>query len=122
MTDIAKIAGELSAKIDAGQIRGLSILQPWCHRIFHEGKDVENRDWPTKGRGLFLIHAGKSWDGGKPDGAAADAPRGGIVGFARIIDCVDKMDSPWFYGKYGFVLAASPALALICAIAKSKGC
>lgn len=29
---------------------------------------------------------------------------GGIVGAADIMDCVDRSDSPWFKGKYGFVL------------------
>ena len=48
------------AKVLDGSIRALSIRQPWCHHILHDGKDVENRDWPTKGRGWFLIHAGKA--------------------------------------------------------------
>lgn len=95
----------LEGKIKAGDIRALSIRQPWCHHILHDGKDVENRDWPTKGRGWFLIHAAKAWDGGKPQGSLVDVPRGGIVGAARITDCVTEMDSDWFYGKYGFVLA-----------------
>lgn len=28
-----------------------------------------------------------------------------IIGEVDITDCVDKSDSPWFVGKYGFVLA-----------------
>ena len=27
----------------AVDLRGLSVKQPWLHRIMHEGKDVENR-------------------------------------------------------------------------------
>lgn len=30
--------------------------------------------------------------------------RGGIVGVAEIVDCVEFSDSPWFVGRYGFVL------------------
>ncbi|SDL08352.1 ASCH domain-containing protein [Mesorhizobium muleiense] len=30
--------------------------------------------------------------------------RGGIVGVAEIVDCVDASDSPWFVGRYGFII------------------
>lgn len=103
----------LAQRIEAGQIKALSIMQPWPHRIFHEGKDVENRDWPTKGRGWFIIHAGKKYDGGKPPAAHADLPMGGIVGMARIVDCVTEMESRWFFGRYGFVLRDAFPVALI---------
>ncbi|USA40251.1 hypothetical protein NCF86_03595 [Pelagerythrobacter marinus] len=94
----------LAERVETGAIKALSIKQPWPHRIFHEGKDVENRDWPTKGRGWFIIHAGKTYDGGRPPKAHEDLPFGGIVGMARIVDCVEQMDSRWFVGRYGFVL------------------
>lgn len=100
MTDLL----ELANRVEDGQIRALSIKQPWPNYIFYEGKDVENRDWPTKGRGWFIVHAGKTYDGGKPPRAHADLPFGGIVGMARIVDCVEQMDSRWFFGKFGFVL------------------
>lgn len=93
----------LADRIEAGEIKALSIKQPYPHHIFHDGKDVENRDWPTRGRGWFIIHAGKQPDGQLPL-ALADVPRGGIVGMARIVDCVTHWDSRWWYGKYGFVL------------------
>jgi hypothetical protein len=98
MTDLL----DLAARVEAGQIKALSIKQPYPHYIFHDGKDVENRDWPTKGRGWFIVHAGVS----KTELADSqmDLPRGGIVGMARIVDCVTAMDSQWFFGKYGFVL------------------
>jgi len=38
----------------------LSIRQPWAYLIIHAGKDVENREWPTRVRGNILIHAGKT--------------------------------------------------------------
>lgn len=30
---------------------------------------------------------------------------GAIIGEVDIVDCVEKSESPWFVGKYGFVLA-----------------
>lgn len=100
----AEILG-LAARVERGQIKCLSIKQPYPHHIFHDGKDVENRDWPTKGRGWFVIHAGVSkTELDMDDPKEAAMPRGGIVGFARIVDCVEQMDSRWFFGRYGFVL------------------
>jgi hypothetical protein len=92
----------LAERVEAGEIKALSIKQPYPHHIFHDGKDVENRDYPTKGRGWFIVHAGVS----KSECAKSqyELPRGGIVGMARIIDCVTEWDSQWFFGKYGFVL------------------
>lgn len=104
---------ELIARIESGDIRALSSRQPWCHHILHDGKDVENRDWPTRYRGWFLIHAGKAWDSSPPPKALADAPRGGIVGAARIVDCVTSMDSRWFMGRFGFVLRDPITLPLV---------
>jgi hypothetical protein len=40
-------------------------------------------------------------------------PRGGVVGMARIVDCVEQMDSSWFFGRYGFVLKDAFPLPLI---------
>ena len=31
--------------------------------------------------------------------------RGGIVGTARLVDCISSSEDPWFFGKYGFVIA-----------------
>lgn len=114
-------------------MRSLSILQPWAWAIVRpdlvtpearadaaarrEIKDVENRNWRTKFRGRILIHAGAKWGPEQREDLASlreqfpNIPfpdkfdRGGIVGAATIIDCVEQMDSPWFYGSYGFVLA-----------------
>ncbi len=33
-----------------------------------------------------------------------DEPRGGIVGTAEIVDCVEASNSPWFVGPFGLVL------------------
>ncbi|BBL75475.1 DUF488 family protein [Methylomagnum ishizawai] len=98
----------------------LSIRQPWAWAILHGGKDIENRSWKTDYRGPVLIHAAKTLTQAEYTGACLDigimAPRldvprhedlerGGIVGAARIVDCVDRSESPWFGGGFGFVLA-----------------
>lgn len=86
-------------------IRALSIRQPWCHHILHDGKDVENRSWPTNFRGLVLIHASLKVDADDKDEVRAkNMPLGGIVGVMRITDCVQHMDSEWFFGPWGFVI------------------
>ena len=105
---------ELAARVERGEIKALSIKQPYPHHIFYDGKDVENRDWPTKGRGWFIVHAGVSkseLDKDCPRDMAL--PRGGVVGMARIVDCVTEMESSWFQGRYGFVLRDAFPLPLI---------
>lgn len=113
----------------------LSIRQPWASLILKAGKDIENRDWPTKYRGRILVHAAKGMTHGEHEDAIAfaveaitataegrndaaakrvalrqlgfafdDLQRGGIVGSVEIVDCVTRSDSPWFVGKYGFLL------------------
>lgn len=105
---------ELASRIERGEIKALSIKQPYPHHIFHDGKDVENRDWPTRGRGWIIVHAGVSKSEiDKDDAKEAAMPRGGVVGMARIVDCVEQMDSSWFFGRYGFVLRDAFPLPLI---------
>lgn len=105
-------------------MKALSVRAPWWWFILHAGKDIENRDWPTRFRGTVYLHAGK-WFGKEEildDYYSmratvllnADLPRvtlddwkssgGCLVGMVDIVDCVSKSDSPWFFGKYGFVL------------------
>lgn len=105
---------QLAHRVRNGEIKALSIKQPYPHNIFYNEKDVENRDWPTKGRGWFIVHAGVSkteLDMDDPEEAAM--PRGGVVGMARIVDCVQQMESRWFFGRYGFVLRDAFPLSLI---------
>jgi hypothetical protein len=40
-------------------MKALSVRQPWPHAIFHMGKDVENRSWPTRFRGRIAVHVAK---------------------------------------------------------------
>lgn len=105
----------------------LSIRQPWADAIIHFGKDIENRDWPTRFRGLVLIHAGKAFGRDEHDDVdtvkrmIGRAPYqllqkpllGGIVGIAEIVDCVTESDSKWFFGKYGFVIRNARSLPFI---------
>lgn len=58
-------------------MKALSILQPWAWLIVRPDvtdptarqvlrmtglmKDVENRSWPSKFEGRFIVHAGKKW-------------------------------------------------------------
>lgn len=104
-------------------MKALSIRQPWAWLILNGGKDIENRTWPTKVRGRILIHAAKgltrdewadAWEFASGSGASPKAvearinfdniQRGGIVGSVEIVDCVDRSDSRWFMGRYGFML------------------
>ena len=107
-------------------MKALSIRAPWWWYILHAGKDIENRDRPTRVRGRVLIHASKSWiqkdialddwDAGEmaAEAGAANVPPpnfpemrecgGCIVGSVEIVDCVALSCSPWFVGNYGFVL------------------
>lgn len=102
----------------------LSIRQPWAWAIINAGKDIENRDWATRFRGPVCIHAAKGMTRNEFDDFVTlaramakrdlwsgpfipepkELPRGGIIGVAEIVDCVEASDSPWFFGRYGFVL------------------
>ena len=101
----------------------LSIRQPWAWLILRGGKDIENRGWPTKFRGRVLVHAPKGctraeyedgvdalWQLCGPVVPAIELPpldqleRGGLVGSVEIVDCVTSSRSPWFCGRFGFML------------------
>jgi hypothetical protein len=101
-------------------MKALSIRQPWAWLIVNGIKDIENRDWTTNYRGFLLIHAGKTMDKQFPWGRFEQAERlmphpgeyemGGIIGHVTLSTVVTSSASPWFSGKYGFVLVgAAPA-------------
>jgi len=123
---------------DSLPIKAISIRQPWAWAIVHAGKDIENRDWLTKFRGPVCIHAAKGmtkgeyananyyiqravgavdqvwldrWLGVTPAPYRLDC--GGIIGTAEIVDCVEASNSPWFFGRYGFVLRNVQPVAFI---------
>lgn len=113
--------------------KAISLRSPWWWFILRAGKNIENRDWPTRYRGPVLIHASKWFNVEEVRDDFMDArkiaercrtmpaatvslrdlrtPGGCIVGRARIVDCVERSDSPWFFGRYGFVLADAEPLA-----------
>jgi len=41
--------------------KALSVRAPWWWFILHGGKDIENRNWPTKFRGTVYLHASTWW-------------------------------------------------------------
>jgi len=115
----------IAAKDNEPKMKALSIRQPWAWLIAHGIKDIENRDWPTKFRGEFLIHAAKKFEreaylrlceqfnlaGVMPQPGAFEL--GGIVGKAAIVACVTAHSSPWFRGRYGFVVSNASPIALL---------
>jgi ASCH domain len=100
----------------------LSIRQPWAALIVGGFKDVENRTWPTRYRGLVLIHASLRADDTSSEdierrfavSLPAELPLGGIVGMTEIVDCVRPHPSKWYApGHYAFVLAKSRSLPFV---------
>jgi hypothetical protein len=94
----------------------ISIRQPWATLIVRGIKDIENRSWATRYRGPVLVHASLRRSSHSLADIArqfgidlpqVELPLGGIVGTTNIIDCVDAHPSPWFEGKFGFVLDQS---------------
>lgn len=111
------VAARSYAPTPSSPVVALSIRQPWAWLILHGGKDIENRQWKTRFRGLIYVHAGKGMTRAEYNNAEFDAEengiklppyeeleRGGIVGQVEIVDCVTQSASPWFFGDYGFVL------------------
>jgi hypothetical protein len=108
----------------------LSIRQPWAWAIIHGGKDIENRCWTHVSRprqlsrllcqrGRIAVHAAVKMNKAEYHAArefmgrmgiqcpaAADLPRGGIIGSVEITGNVEASDSPWFSGPWGLVLEA----------------
>lgn len=111
-------------------MKALSVRAPWWWFILNGGKDIENRNWPTRFRGRVLLHCGKWWNEAEVRDDLLDIERivgagnmpvahpdswlkpscGYLVGTVDIVDCVTKIDSPWFFGEFGFVLVNPVAL------------
>ena len=104
-------------------MKAISIRQPYAWAICAGHKDVENRIWATRYNGPVLIHAGAREIKDDIDGVMRlvaegtgetvekierdyrrDADFGAVVGVAHLVACVQRFDSPWFNGPYGFVL------------------
>lgn len=102
----------------AGDLRAISLTQPWAWALFDAGKDVENRKRRSSHRGTTLIHASVGMTNGYWTDAAnfmarlgistpspAALERGGIIGAIDFVDCVDASESPWFFGPFAYVVA-----------------
>lgn len=109
---------------------------PWYWAILFAGKDIENRKWRTQVRVTIAIHTSKTTPA-KEDliarsfikrVAGVDVPdpvNGAIIGVVDIVDCISEApllfqpgtDSPWLFGKYGYVLCNPKPLPepIVCA-------
>lgn len=104
-------------------MKALTIKQPWAQLIAEGAKDIENRDWPTRERGWIAIHSSAKVSANDIQDACdamkmfiprfssriftADAlsyPAGSIIAVAELVSCVSESESPWFFGRYGFVI------------------
>jgi len=93
-------------------------------------KSIENRSWPTRFRGRFYVHAAMGMTRTEysqaqqrllsPGGpqitlpSYENLPRGGIVGSATLVDCVEPADrNSWWHvdGQCGFQLSDVEPLA-----------
>lgn len=100
-------------------MHAISIRQPWAWAILHAGKDIENRTWPWRHRGLFAIHApatldpfDKHWPASVPRPDPAALPLRAFVGVVEIVDVVERSRSRWWQrGSLGWVLANPRPLA-----------
>ena len=93
-------------------------------------KNIENREWPIPASfslpQRIYIHVGKKQDDmqavldfavGKLKLPAWSIimsysrrlPRGAVIGEVDVVECVTESKSPWFVGRYGFVLANAAA-------------
>lgn len=111
-------------------MKAISIRQPWAWLIVNGYKDIENRTWDTKYRGMVLIHASKGMTRKEYNLAVSYAAeinraipylipsfekieRGGIVGHAYIDSTTRESSSPWFFGPVGFQIAFAKPLPFV---------
>lgn len=111
-------------------MKALSIRQPWAWLIVNGFKDIENRVWDTKYRGMVLIHASMGMTRHQyllvqaicesmPSSHRLTLPpfdeleRGGIVGYAHITGTVRESASPWFFGPVGFQVTGAKPLPFL---------
>ena len=103
----------------AGEMKILSVRQPWAYLIVLGKKDVENRQRGTKYKGRLAIHATRTIASEeelhnvfeeygvtiKPDKLFYSA----IIGSVDLVDCVTESDSKWFDGTFGLVMRKAKA-------------
>lgn len=105
-------------------LKVLTVRQPWASLIVCGAKNIENRTWSTSYRGPLLIQASASLSRSELRAARElcdsigvsipeNLPLGGIVGITRVLDCVERSDSPWFCGPIGWALSGSRELPFV---------
>src|SRR5260370_39438199 len=87
----------------AGEMRALTVRQPWAHMIAHCGKATENRGRQTHYRGLLAIHAGARSRGDR-DGEQSSLVREAWQQYGHLAAHLDR-DSPWI--NFGAVIAVA---------------
>ncbi|WP_313824068.1 ASCH domain-containing protein [Leclercia sp.] len=113
-------------------MKAISIRQPLAWLIVNGFKDIENRSWDTKYRGVVLVHASSR----RPTKAEVQNARaillqthgtaaahlmpsadnfqlGSIVGYTHITGTTRESTSPWFFGPVGFQLHGSKPLPFL---------
>lgn len=110
-------------------MKALSYRDPWGWLVAMGIKPVDNRSWKTNFRGRIYIHVSKTFDEEgfvyirmNPDlirqipnredfyNLKINQPNAGkIIGEVDVVDCVDKSESPWFFGPFGLI-HKNPAL------------
>ena len=79
---------------DSGELKALTLWQPYAQAVVRGLKRFETRSWPTRYRGPLAIHAAK-----RPLDAASRAlaeryglrelPLGAVVAVVEMLDCVE---------------------------------
>jgi hypothetical protein len=82
---------ELDRAHRAGADRAPAVGSP----IIYAGKDVENRTWPTRYRGLLYMHAGMAPEPDDVLPPGTPVPRGAIIGHVTLTDCIRDSSSRW---------------------------
>jgi len=118
--------------------RALSLTQPWATLVAAGVKRVETRSWRTPYRGVIGIHAAKAFPRWARELcleepfrtallirglAAADLPRGELIGVARLVDCVpttgvelvgiddvERAFGDYSPGRWGWLLSDAAAI------------
>ena len=96
-------------------MKALSVRQPYAWLIVSGNKDIENRTWSTRHRGILIIHASQTVNNEaltyfrKEFHKAGfefpqELPTGALVGVVTLTDCVTSHASDWFNGPIGWVL------------------
>jgi ASCH domain len=106
-------------------MKAIVIRQPWAWLIVNGYKDIENRTWTTRYRGPLLIQASarrptsremhefRAFARKRGVTLPEEFELGGIVGMARLDDCVEKSRSKWFGGPIGWVLSKPKKLPFV---------